>query len=42
VVGQRDGVHAQLFGPFDQCLQPASAVEHAVVTMDMEMDKFPP
>ena len=39
VVGDRQGVHAQLFGPLDQPVDRAGAVEQAVVAMAMQMNK---
>ena len=39
VVGERQGVHAQLFGPRDQAFDRAGAVQQAVVAMAMQMNK---
>ena len=39
VVGQGQGVHAQLFGLLDQSFDRAGAVEQAVVAVAVQMNK---
>ena len=39
VVGERQGVHAQLFGPFDQLVDRAGPVQQAVMAVAMQMNK---
>ena len=39
VVGDRQRVHAQLFGPLDQPVDRAGSVEQAVVAVAMQMNK---
>ena len=41
VVGERQGVHALLFGPLDQLGDRAGAVEQAVVAVAMQMNERP-
>ena len=37
VIGERQGIHPQLFGPIDQLLDRAGAVEQAVMAVAMQM-----
>ena len=39
VIGERQRVHAQLFGPLDQLLDRAGAIEQAVMAVAMQMNK---
>ena len=39
VVGERQAVHAQLFGPIDQSLDRAGSVEQAEVAVAMQMNE---
>ena len=39
MVGERQRIHPQLFGPRDQRIDGAGAVQQAKVTMTMQMDK---
>jgi hypothetical protein len=39
VVGDRQGIHAQLFGPADHRLNGAGSIQKTVVTMAMQMNE---
>jgi hypothetical protein len=40
VIGNRQGVHAQLFGPRDKRLDRARSIQEAVMAMAMQMSKW--
>jgi small subunit ribosomal protein S21 len=41
VVGEREGLHAEPGGAVHQAINPAGAIEQAVVGVDMEVDEVP-
>ena len=40
VVRERHGTHPQFLGPFHEPVDPAAAVEQAVVSVDVQMDEI--